>query len=480
MWKKLLHLVRHARRIVTPYRPAAVVVYAGDNNLDARSGRRAEDVIADFRRFAEIVHAELPAARLSYVSIKPSPQRWERWPEMSRANAAIRQLCEADPRRRFIDIGPALLGGDGRPRGLRRAAAVGALVCGIAAAAGAAGLEVITSCEPVGKARPVCGFRNPEDLALLPDGHTLIVSEYGSSDGTRSGQLASFDLRQGERRVLYPGAGSASPDPRWGDPSCPGPPRGFSPHGIHVSEGPGGAVQLLVVQHADREAVEFFEVQPGAEGWSLVWRGCVPAPEDASLNDVVALPGPGFVVSKMYPRRGGAALLARGLAGGLGGRPTGAALEWLPGRGFAAIPGTALALPNGVEVSPDGSTLYVSSSLGHGLRVIDRRRGAVLAQVDLPGLDNSTWAPDGRLLVASILGGGDAALCQDLESGACPIEFQILAVEPESLAVEVLYRNRGAPMGAGTVGLQVGDELWIGSYASDRILRVDLSGAPAR
>ena len=37
-----------------------------------------------------------------------------------------------------------------------------------------------------------------------------------------------------------------------------------------------------------------------------------------------------------------------------------------------------------------------------------------------------------------------------------------------------VYRSTGAPMGAGTVGLQVGDELFMGSFAGDRILRADL------
>ena len=35
-------------------------------------------------------------------------------------------------------------------------------------------------------------------------------------------------------------------------------------------------------------------------------------------------------------------------------------------------------------------------------------------------------------------------------------------------------------MGAGTVGLQVGDQLYVGSFAGDRILRVDLGDAKAR
>ena len=51
----------------------------------------------------------------------------------------------------------------------------------------------------------------------------------------------------------------------------------------------------------------------------------------------------------------------------------------------------------------------------------------------------------------------------------------IVAVDPESMTIlETVYESKGAPMGAGTVGLQVGDELFIGSFKGDRILRVEL------
>ena len=91
------------------------------------------------------------------------------------------------------------------------------------------------------------------------------------------------------------------------------------------------------------------------------------------------------------------------------------------------------------------------------------------------GPDNSSWAPDGRLLVASFTGPlWETLRCNGIERGACPAAFEIVAVDPESLATETIYRGRGAPMGAGTVGLRVGDELFVGSFAGDRILRVDL------
>jgi len=63
------------------------------------------------------------------------------------------------------------------------------------------------------------------------------------------------------------------------------------------------------------------------------------------------------------------------------------------------------------------------------------------------------------------------------DRGACPIGFSIVAVDPETMTSQgAVYASDGPPMGAGTVGLQVGRELFVGSFAGDRILRVDLGG----
>ena len=60
-------------------------------------------------------------------------------------------------------------------------------------------------------------------------------------------------------------------------------------------------------------------------------------------------------------------------------------------------------------------------------------------------------------------------------AGACSIPFKIVALDPDLMTiVETLYATDGAPMGAGTVGLRVGDELFIGSFHGDRIFRVNL------
>jgi len=106
--------VRHCERIVIPYRPRAVVLYAGDNDL--ADGVSPEQVAADFQAFVDKVHGALPETKIAFLSIKPSPSRRPLLSEQRRANALVAALTKRDPRLFFFDIVPALLDARGEPR----------------------------------------------------------------------------------------------------------------------------------------------------------------------------------------------------------------------------------------------------------------------------------------------------------------------------------------------------------------------------
>ncbi|MFO0688064.1 MAG: SGNH/GDSL hydrolase family protein [Myxococcota bacterium] len=109
----LAHVVHEAPRIVIPYAPRAVVVYAGDNDIGA--GKSAETVVADFEALVALLRASLPETDVWFLSIKPSRLRASLWPEMAKANERIEALADADPRLYFLDVGSVLLGPDGAP-----------------------------------------------------------------------------------------------------------------------------------------------------------------------------------------------------------------------------------------------------------------------------------------------------------------------------------------------------------------------------
>lgn len=329
---------------------------------------------------------------------------------------------------------------------------------------------VIVSCEPTPGQTPVCQFRNPEDLAPLPGGRALVVSEYGALGESAPGALALFDLDATARRPLFRGGEAKGPaTPGWGDPACPGPPgEAFSPHGIDVARRPDGALALAAVQHGGRESIELFELRGSGVSWRATWRGCWIAPEGAWLNEVVLLSDGTVMASHMTDRAGAT---DTELAGG------GYLLHWTAQSGFTRVEGSDIGLANGFELSPDEATIYLGSSSGDGLRRIDRASGEITGVAEIGALDNATWSPDGSLLVAHLRSTDPSEFgpCYEATRGACDVAFQIVAVDPTTLETRVVFDSAGSAMGAGTVGLRVGDELFIGSFVGDRILRVDLA-----
>ncbi|MCW5554670.1 MAG: hypothetical protein KIS67_21235 [Verrucomicrobiae bacterium] len=106
--------VAFADRIVIPYQPRLIVLYAGDN--DIAGGKTPERVLADYREFVAKVHATLPQTRIAYLAIKPSPSRAKHQADMKRANDLIASFSTSDDRLLFIDVYTPMLGEDGKPR----------------------------------------------------------------------------------------------------------------------------------------------------------------------------------------------------------------------------------------------------------------------------------------------------------------------------------------------------------------------------
>lgn len=103
----------YADRIVYPYHPATVVLYAGDNDL--ANGRTPEQVGQDTAVFIERVQKRLPKARIVIISTKPSPSRANLLDAQRQANALVQR--EAQQRGAvFVDVFTPMLDAQGQPR----------------------------------------------------------------------------------------------------------------------------------------------------------------------------------------------------------------------------------------------------------------------------------------------------------------------------------------------------------------------------
>lgn len=110
----LPEVIRYASRVVLPYRPRLVLLYAGDNDL--WDGRTPAQVAADYRAFVRLVRQSMPTARIAFVSIKPSPSRWSIIDRAREANRLVREETARDPLQTYVDVFTPMLGPGGRPR----------------------------------------------------------------------------------------------------------------------------------------------------------------------------------------------------------------------------------------------------------------------------------------------------------------------------------------------------------------------------
>ena len=105
--------IQFAERIVIPFEPKVVFLYAGDN--DVSNGKSAEVVSKDFQTFAAKIHEALPKTQIVFLPIKPSVSRWKLWPEMAKANLEILDLTKKAEHLHYLDTVTPMMGADGKP-----------------------------------------------------------------------------------------------------------------------------------------------------------------------------------------------------------------------------------------------------------------------------------------------------------------------------------------------------------------------------
>jgi hypothetical protein len=311
-------------------------------------------------------------------------------------------------------------------------------------------------CDPAGNVRFICDQLAPEDLAVVPGGDWVI-----SSGMAANGVIRAINLRDRTTTVIFPAAAAREQFDRKTYASCPGPipaseRERFRAHGLYLRPGNNQIHTLFLVHHGDRESIEIFQLDARAKPPVLTWTGCAVAPDPIGLNSVVGLPDGGFITTNFSPRGQDAA--ARGRM--MNGENNGELWEWHTDSGWKKVPGSEAAGPNGIEISKDGKTLYVG---GWGSQsVIRLSRGQVPAKRDSVTVgfrvDNIRWAPDGTLLAAG-------------QGGIAPMQTSnVTRVDPNTLKFTQLVNYPNSDVFAsGTVAIQIGSELWVGSVRGDRL-----------
>jgi hypothetical protein len=325
-----------------------------------------------------------------------------------------------------------------------------------AAALSAPAAPKAAGCDPAGNVKFICDQLAPEDLAIVPGSEWVI-----SSGMAANGAIRAINLRDKTTTVLFPAPNAREQFDRKTYASCPGPipateKERFRAHGLYLRPGRNQSHTLFVVHHGDRESIEIFQLDARAKPPVLTWTGCAVAPDPIGLNSVVGLQDGGFITTNFSPRGQDQAARGRMMAG----ENNGELWEWHTASGWQKVPGSEAAGPNGIEISKEGKTLYIG---GWGSQsVIRMSRGQTPAKRDSVNVgfrvDNVRWAPDGTLLAAG-------------QGGVAPMQTSNVArVDPSTLKVTQLVNYPNSDVfGTGTVAIQIGSELWVGSVRGDRI-----------
>jgi hypothetical protein len=310
-------------------------------------------------------------------------------------------------------------------------------------------------CRPEGNVQFVCGVEAPEDLVALPGGQWVIASSYAGRGG-----LYVIRASDKARTLAYPGNTPRERPDTSSYAACPGPPDAeakakFLTHGLSLQPGTGALFRLYVVAHGSRESVEVFEVDPRPATPTLTWIGCAVAPDPIGLNSVRGLPDGGFVATNFLAR--GIDEVSRQKM--IEGARNGELWEWHAATGWQKLAGSEASGANGLEISRDGQWLYVAAWGSQSFFRLSRTLPARREEIPLGfRVDNIRWAADGSLLAAGQSGTASA------------LETRIVKINPETLAVREIIKRLDTPVhSAGTVAVEVGRQIWVGSYRGDRI-----------
>lgn len=106
--------LKHADRIILPYQPRIVVLFAGGNDINA--GKTPERVADDFKALAAKIHAALPKTKIYYLTLFPNVKRRAQDEKCVKVNELIQAFTKTDERLGYVDTATKMRAADGGPR----------------------------------------------------------------------------------------------------------------------------------------------------------------------------------------------------------------------------------------------------------------------------------------------------------------------------------------------------------------------------
>jgi lysophospholipase L1-like esterase len=102
-------------RLVAPFHPSSIIVYAGDNDLG--DGRHPEEVFIFFQQLVSRIRRQFGNIPLAYISVKPSISRWNIVDSIRYTNKIIEEeILKQGDNLHFVNVYTRMTDNSGYPK----------------------------------------------------------------------------------------------------------------------------------------------------------------------------------------------------------------------------------------------------------------------------------------------------------------------------------------------------------------------------
>jgi lysophospholipase L1-like esterase len=112
----LTDLWNHRKVLFTSYRPKQIFIYCGENDIAQNEEILSEEVLNRWKKLHKYIQKKNKNVPIYFISFKPSPSRWHLKDKMLETNASIRNYNYQQKQTYFIDVWPAMLTVEGKPK----------------------------------------------------------------------------------------------------------------------------------------------------------------------------------------------------------------------------------------------------------------------------------------------------------------------------------------------------------------------------
>ena len=113
---KLTDFVVYAGRIFNPHQCKAIVLFIANDITGSDKDKTPSEVAVLFRNVLKTIRKVHPATPVFWIAITPTESRWKVWPEIQKANALIKEICNKERNTYFINTDYAFLNEKGLPK----------------------------------------------------------------------------------------------------------------------------------------------------------------------------------------------------------------------------------------------------------------------------------------------------------------------------------------------------------------------------